>query len=147
MQPARRNPVTVRTFCLLVALLHGLLFRPAQAENLATTRFELSRPTGGTAVLEFAAAPLVAMTVIPFRLELKNADGKPLAGAEVRCDLTMPSMPMPENRPKITEHNGAYVGEMIFTCTRGAWRFTCAVTQPGGGQQTLAFDIPKVRMK
>lgn len=147
MQPARRNPVTVRTFGLLIALLHGLLILPAQAENRATTRFELAGAAGETATLEFAAAPLVAMTVIPFRLELKNADGTPLTGAEVRCDLTMPSMPMPENRPKITERDGAYVGEMIFTCTRGDWRFTCAVTQPDRGQHTLAFDIPRVRMK
>jgi len=139
--------VTVKTFSLLIALLHCLLILPAQAENRATTRFELSGAASGTATLEFAAAPLVAMTVIPFRLELKNADGMPLTGAEVRCELTMPSMPMPENRPKITERDGAYAGEMIFTCTRGAWLFTCAVTQPDGRQQTLAFDIPRVRMK
>lgn len=147
MQPARRNTVTFRTFCLLIALLHGLLILPALAENRATTRFELSAAAGGPAVLEFAAAPLVAMTVIPFRLELKNADGTPLTGAEIRCELTMPSMPMPENRPKITERDGAYVGDMIFTCTRGAWRFTCVVTPPEGGQRTLAFDIPRVQMK
>jgi hypothetical protein len=87
------------------------------------------------------------MTVIPFRLELKTADGAPLTGAKVNCDLTMPSMPMPENHPKVSERDGAYFGEMIFTCTRGAWRFTCTVTRSDGGKQTLAFDIPRVRMK
>ena len=71
--------MTVKTFSLLIALLHCLLILPAQAENRATTRFELSGAAGETATLEFAAAPLVAMTVIPFRLELKNADGTPLA--------------------------------------------------------------------
>jgi len=139
--------VNVRAVSLLIALLHGLLILPAQAENRAATRFELAGADGGRAVLEFGAAPLVAMTVIPFRLELKNADGTPLTGAEVRCELTMPSMPMPENRPKITEREGAYVGDMIFTCTRGAWRFTCAVTRPDGGKRALTFDIPRVRMK
>lgn len=138
--------MTVRTFCLLTALLHCLTILPAQAGN-RTTRFDAPGVNGGTAVLEFAAAPLVAMTVIPFRLDLKNADGTPLSGAAVSCDLTMPSMPMPENRPKISEHDGVYIGELIFTCTQGAWRLTCAVTQPDGGQQTLAFDIPRVRMK
>jgi len=147
MQTVRRNPVTVRTFSLLAALLPCLLILPAQAENRATTRFEVPAAAGGTAVLEFAAAPLVAMTVVPFRLELKKADGTPLTGAAVRCDLTMPSMPMPENRPKVSARDGAYVGELIFTCTQGAWRFTCVVAQPDGQQQTLAFDIPRVRLK
>lgn len=139
--------MTVRIFSLLIVLLHCLTILPAQAGKAATTRFELPAAAGGTAVLEFAAAQLVAMTVIPFRLALKNADGTPLTGATVRCDLTMPSMPMPENRPKITEHDGAYVGELIFTCTRGAWRLTCVVDQADGQQQTLAFAIPRVRMK
>lgn len=139
--------MTVKWLSLLVALLHCLPILPAQAENRATTRFELPAAAGGTAILEFAAAPLVAMTVIPFRLDLKNAGGTPLTGAGVRCDLTMPSMPMPENRPKISERDGAYVGEMIFTCTHGDWRLTCAVDQPDGQQQSLAFDIPRVRMK
>lgn len=139
--------MTVRTFSLFVALLHCLLILPAQAGESATTRYELPAAGGGTAVLEFAAAPLVAMTVIPFRLDLKNADGTPLTGAAVHCDLTMPSMPMPENRPKVSKRDGAYVGELIFTCTQGAWRFTCIVDQPDGQQQTLAFDIPRVRLK
>jgi len=147
MHAARRKPVTVRKFSLLIMLLHSLLVLPAQAEDRAITRFELSGASGETAVLEFAVAPLVAMTVIPFRLDLKNADGTPLTGAEVSCDLTMPSMPMPENRPKLTESDGVYVGEIIFTCTQGAWRFTCGVTPREGEQQTLAFDIPRVRMK
>jgi hypothetical protein len=139
--------VTVRTFSLLIALLHCLLLLPAQAGDRANTRFELPAAAGGTAVLEFAAAPLVTMTVTPFRLDLKNADGTPLTGAAVHCGLTMPSMPMPENRPKVSERDGAYVGELIFTCTQGAWRFTCVVGQPDGQQQTLAFDIPRVRLK
>jgi hypothetical protein len=139
--------VTVRTFSLFVALLHGLLILPAQAGESATTRFELPAAGGGTAVLEFAAAPLVAMTVIPFRLDLENADGTPLTGAAVHCDLTMPSMPMPENRPKVSERDGAYVGELIFTCTQGAWRFACVVDPPDGQQQTLVFAIPRVRLK
>jgi hypothetical protein len=87
------------------------------------------------------------MTVIPFRLELRGADGTPLAGAAPRCELTMPSMPMPEYRTQVTARDGAYVGEMIFTCTQGAWRLTCVVARPDGAEQTLAFDIPRVRLK
>jgi hypothetical protein len=139
--------VTAKRLCLLFALVHGLLSQPALAEQQAATRFEGSAASGATAVLAFAAAPLVAMTVIPFRLELKKADGTPLTGAVVDCSLTMPSMPMPENQPKVSERDGAYVGELIFTCTQGAWRFTCTATQADGGRQAFAFAIPKVRLK
>jgi hypothetical protein len=134
-------------FGLFVALFHGLLLQPALAEKQATTRFDASAASGATAVLEFAAAPLVAMTVIPFRLDLENADGTPLTGAAVDCSLTMPSMSMPENHPKVGELDGAYLGELIFTCTQGAWRFTCTATQADGGRQTFVFAIPRVRLK
>jgi len=139
--------VTVRTFFLLIALSHCLTILPAHAGDRGTTRFEAAATNGGSASLELAAAPLVAMTVIPFRLDLKNADGTPLSGAAVSCDLTMPSMPMPENRPKISARTGAYFGEIVFTCTQGAWRFTCIVVTPGGKQQALVFDIPIVRLR
>lgn len=137
----------VKTISFLAVLLCALLLPPAYAENRANTRFEAASATGATAVLEFAATPLVAMTAIPFRLELKNADGTPLTGADVRCNLSMPSMPMPDNRPHVTARDGAYVGEIIFTCTQGAWRFSCTANSADGKQQTLAFDIPRVRMK
>lgn len=136
-----------KTISLLAVLLCGLLLSHAYAGSRATTRFEASSAASATAVLEFAAAPLVAMTVIPFRLEVKNADGTTLSGAAVDCNLTMPSMPMPDNRPKITARDGAYVGEIVFTCTQGAWRFTCATAGGNGPPSTFAFDLPRVRMK
>lgn len=132
---------------LLSVLLCGLFLSHAYADNRAATRFEASSAAGVTAILEFAAAPLVAMTVIPFRLEVKNADGTPFAGTAVSCDLTMPSMPMPDNRPKVTARDGAFVGEIIFTCTQGAWRFTCTASGGSGSPQTFAFDLPRVRLK
>ena len=132
---------------LLPALLLGLTSGSLLAEERSTTRFELVGTAGEMASIEFAAAPLVAMTAIPFRLELKNADGTSLTGAVVRCGLTMPSMAMPEYRPQVTERDGAYVGEMIFTCTQGAWRLTCIAGRPDGAERTLTFDIPRVRMK
>lgn len=136
-----------KTISLLAVLLCGLFLSHAYADNRPVTRFVASSATGATAVLEFASAPLVAMTIIPFRLEVKNADGSPLTDATINCDLTMPSMPMPDNRPKVTARDGAFVGEIIFTCTQGAWRFTC--TADGGKEQpkTFAFDLPRVRMK
>lgn len=147
MATQRRIPVRVKMISLLSVLLCGLFLSHAYAESRATSRFEASSAAGATAVLEFAATPLVAMTVIPFRLEVKNVYGSPLKGAAVDCNLTMPSMPMPDNHPKIAARNGAYVGEIIFTCTQGAWRLTCAVDPPGEKRQTLVFDIPRVRLR
>lgn len=101
----------------------------------------------GSAVLELQADELVTMTVIPFRLLIKDQAGRALTGARVSCDLTMPSMTMPENRPKVTETGGAYGGELIFTCAMGAWRIQCLAELSDGSRQVMTFDIEKVRMK
>ena len=86
-------------------------------------------------VITFAAAPLVSMSATPFRLELKGADGLPQAGASVRCDLTMPAMAMPENRPELREvAPGIYAGEAIFTMA-GAWQAAFAVERPEWGKE------------
>jgi hypothetical protein len=101
----------------------------------------------GRAVLELHADELVTMTVIPFRLLIKDHAGQALTGAQVSCDMTMPSMTMPENRPKVTESGGAYGGELIFTCAMGAWRIQCLAELSDGSRQVMTFDIEKVRMK
>jgi hypothetical protein len=56
-------------------------------------------------------------------------------------------MTMPEIRPLVTECDGAYGGEMIFTCAMGAWRINCLAEKPDGSRQTMTFDIATVRMK
>jgi hypothetical protein len=61
--------------------------------------------------------------------------------------MSMPSMAMPENRPKVTEHDGAYAGEMIFTCAMGAWQINCLAEKADGNRQSMTFDIERVRMK
>lgn len=101
----------------------------------------------GSAVLELGTDVLVTMKKIPFRLTVKDAGGQPVTGAKVSCELTMPSMAMPENRPKVTERDGHYGGELIFTCAQGAWRLSCEVAPPGRPKQTLTFDIDRVRMQ
>lgn len=111
----------------------------------APIRIQATAP--GSAVLELQAEELVTMTVIPFRLLINDATGRPLTGAKVSCDMIMPSMPMPANRPKVVEHDGVYRGEMIFTCAMGAWRINCLAETTDGFRQMLTFDIAKVRMK
>lgn len=101
----------------------------------------------GSAVLELAADVLVTMTPIPFRLLVKDAEGQAVRGAQVTCDMTMPSMKMPQNRPKVTEGDGFYGGELMFTCAQGAWRINCELIRKDHPKQTLTFDVERVRMR
>jgi hypothetical protein len=113
----------------------------------APIRIAATNAAPGSAVLELQTDELVTMTAIPFRLLINDAAGRPLSGARVSCDMTMPAMTMPENRPKVIERDGAYGGEMIFTCAMGAWRIACVAEKPDGTRQAMTFDIDRVRMK
>jgi hypothetical protein len=113
----------------------------------APLRFEATETTTGQAVLEIQADRLVTMTPLPFSLIIKDPSGKPLAGAHVECTLTMPSMRMPENRPKVAERDGTYIGEMVLTCTMGDYRAVCVVDDAGGTRRSLTFDIGRARLK
>jgi hypothetical protein len=101
----------------------------------------------GSAVLELQTDELVTMTALPFRLILHDEAGRPVTGAKVDCELSMPAMAMPENRPKIVERDGAYAGEMILTCTMGDWRMACVATQADGHRQTMSFDLGTARLR
>jgi hypothetical protein len=101
----------------------------------------------GSAVLELQTEELVTMTAIPFRLLIGDADGKPVTGLHLLCDMSMPSMVMPENRPKATERDGAYTGVMIFTCAQGAWRIVCYTDKSDGERRSATFDIERVKLK
>jgi hypothetical protein len=134
-------------FLLRRPVLSLLLTLAASAAYAAPITLHSSANGQGSAVLELDADELVTMTMIPFRLVFKDHAGHPLSGAPVRCDMTMPAMTMPENRPQVAERDGVYVGEMIFPCAMGAWRITCVAEKGNGSSQTAIFDIEKVRMK
>ncbi len=125
---------------LLLTLLPG----SAHASHIELTA-KGAQP--GSAILELATDVLITMTPIPFRLIVMDAKGEPVVGAKVSCEMTMPSMNMPENRPKVTERVGFYGGELMFTCAQGAWRINCDVVRQGLPKQSLTFDIDRVRMR
>lgn len=135
------NILSKITFVLIMALM-----LPAVA-SAAPIRIKATNATPGSAILELQADELVTMTPIPFRLLISDATGQPLRGACVTCDMIMPSMTMPENRPRVTECADAYGGELIFTCAMGAWRINCLAEKADGSRQTMTFDIDTVRMK
>lgn len=146
MTPARRSCASPPL--LLLLLLATLLWaglRPAYAAP-ETTRLEARGANGYRGVLEFSAAPLVTMRAIPFRVTLRDPQGAAVTGARLTCDLTMPAMPMPENRPEIRPDDSGYRGRAIFTMA-GAWQAEIAVTADGRPLDRLAFSIERVLLK
>jgi len=142
----KKDELMIRNFLPVMVFIVIILAVPVMA-GAAPVRIGAATASPGSAILELQADELVTMTPIPFRLLIRDAAGRPLTGAKVSCDMTMPSMSMPENRPKVTERDGAYAGEMIFTCAMGAWRIDCLAEDTDGSRQTMTFDIEKVRMK
>jgi len=136
-----------RSFKLLLLALSLLLPTTISATAAAPgTRLEMEGIGGGKAILDLASSPLVTMTPIPFHLMLTDVTGAPTTGVEVSCNLTMPAMQMPENRPAIREKDGVYWGEAIFTMA-GAWQATFNVQMPDGRLELLIFDIDRVLLK
>ncbi len=112
----------------------------------SVTRIEARSPGGLQGVLEFAAAPLVTMHPTPFRLALKGVDGTPFPPSTLTCDLVMPAMPMPENRPRLVSDGEDFRGEAIFTMA-GAWQARVTVHPVAGAEETLVFPIERVLLK
>jgi hypothetical protein len=136
----RRQAAAALTFLLILSALAAFAFAGGE------TRLE-ERASGDLyAVLLLKEAPLVAMTRIPFELQLTDAAGTPQTGASVSCDLSMPAMAMPINRPAVAEKGGRYRGEAIFTMA-GAWRATFEILLPNGEAKTLSFDLDRVLLK
>lgn len=144
--PDRNRPMPqwksgIPVFVLL--LLFAAMYAPAAA---AQTQLEVRGIDGGRAILSLDADPLRTMTPTPFHLVLTDEAGDPITGAEVRCDLTMPAMPMPENSPAVREEEGSYEGEAVFTMA-GAWQASFRITMPDERVATLVFDLQRVLLK
>jgi len=132
---------------ILSAALVFLSAQSVAADDEPATRLVARGNTVGRAVLELQAAPLVSMTPTPFRLTLLDPRGVEIRQAKVNCELTMPAMPMPENRVEARWDGEVYRGEAVFTMA-GKWRAACRVVPLSGGlPETLHFDIDEVLLK
>jgi len=130
---------------ILLTLLLGIFTALPAA---ATLQLKSASSNFGSAVLELESEAVpVTMTRIPFRLRLFDNNGQSLSGANMVCNMDMPSMTMPENRPKVFTHDDAYIGEMIFTCTLGAWRISFDAEHADGRTQRVTFYLEQVRMR
>lgn len=146
MNCVRRGGIRIFLTALLTALLMQLGPAAAVAADTPVLSLRASGDFATRADLQLKATALTTMTPIPFRLVIRDAAGYPIEGAQVFCDLTMPAMSMPKNQPKVTEKNGVYRGEMIFTMA-GAWRATFEFTPRSGSPGKVVFDLGKVFLK
>lgn len=88
-----------------------------------------------SATLNVVPYPPVPMEETTLELTLRDADGQPVTGADVRFDLTMPAMEMPPNRPEATEEeDGIYQAQALFTMA-GEWQILAEVSSPGQSER------------
>lgn len=130
-----------KTPCLFLVLL--LLTSSVQA---ADTVLYSADSDGSTATLTISSNPIVSMTQVDLHLTINKAHGVMLMPASASCDLTMPAMPMPKNRPVLECGPIGCSGKAIFTMA-GEWDVICDVTFSSGKTSQLLFVIDMVKMK
>jgi len=101
---------------------------------------------GSTATLTLFSRPLLSMTPTDIFLTFDKAHGDSLLSTAAICDLTMPAMPMPENRPVLDCSATGCRGNLIFTMG-GGWDIRCDVTFSGSESSNFLFVIDMVQMK
>jgi hypothetical protein len=85
--------------------------------------------------------PPRSMREATFTITLTDSSGAPLQGAGVTCDMTMPAMPMPVNRPEALEVDpGVYAARVLFTMA-GGWEAAVHVALPDGRAETFTFAM------
>jgi hypothetical protein len=94
---------------------------------------------------EVTPRPVRAMQELLFAVTLKK-QGKPVSGASLVLDLSMPDMFMGNNRPKLKEEpNGRYSGRgVIPRCMTGRriWKAIVAIAQRGQVEQVaFLFEV------
>jgi hypothetical protein len=107
----------------------------AEAGHFAQTGSEMSL------TLQVDPFPPRPMREATFTITVTDPGGAPLQGATVVCDMTMPAMPMPVNRPEAAEDGpGVYVARVLFTMA-GDWEAAVHVALPGGHAETFTFAM------
>jgi hypothetical protein len=76
---------------------------------------------GTVAELKVIPSPPVPLEETILELTLRDGAGRPIVGASVAMDLTMPAMAMPPNHPEVAEvGDGVYRARAVFTMA-GDW--------------------------
>lgn len=111
-----------------------------------STRFEATGDLGTAAILELQQAPLRVMKAAPFTLRTTPVLPVVPAVREILCNLTMPAMPMPANKPKVLRQGNIFTGTMVFTMA-GAWQAEFSVPLPSGKVEHFVFVFDQVLLK
>jgi hypothetical protein len=89
------------------------------------------------ATLEVLPSPPAPMEDTTLELTLRDAHQRPVSGAVVVFDLTMPAMEMPANRPQAIEAEpGVYRANAVFTMA-GDWLIRVDVSYQGQHEEFL----------
>jgi hypothetical protein len=95
---------------------------------------------GGTSFLKADPVKPAPMEETALDLTLRDSQGRPVVGATVKLDLTMPGMSMPPNRPQMMEMgNGVYTAKVLFTMP-GKWEVR-AIVERGGDSESFVFAL------
>lgn len=128
---------------LLLLLLVAGVFASRHWIDAARQQPSLPGAAWSMAVAEPSGTALYVPTA--FEVTVRAADGRPVEGARVVFDLTMPAMEMPLNRfeaPAVPGKPGHYRGTGTFTM-RGEWQI--AATARRRGEVATARRIVQVR--
>jgi nitrogen fixation protein FixH len=88
-----------------------------------------------SATLQVSPSPPVPMEDTTLELTLRDSSQRPVPGALVVFDLTMPAMEMPVNRPQATEEeSGVYRANAVFTMA-GEWLIRVEVSYQGQDEE------------
>jgi nitrogen fixation protein FixH len=87
------------------------------------------------ATLTFDPYPPAVMQETKLLLRLQDESGRPITGAKVTFDLTMPAMTMPPNKPGASDQgDGFYEAAAVYTMS-GVWDIAANVSDGSGSQQ------------
>jgi len=118
-------------FSVLAGCNHGA--QPGShvaAPQISNTDSHKSPAGAGWLTLDFPTHPR-QLDPIPFKVTYTDAAGKPVRGASVVLDLSMPDMAMPENKVVCKETGpGVYEGSGHFTMA-GRWKIDVTAKQSG----------------
>lgn len=132
---ARRPRWPALLAALLLVALAGCGAAPAVTRQEQTVE-------GLTIALETAERPPIN-TNQTFTVTLSDAQGRPVDGAEVYLDLTMPAMPMGTNRPIADpQGQGRYSAGAAYTMT-GVWEIA-VVAEVAGAEHRAVFTLEAI---
>lgn len=120
---------------------HSTTSAPAQAGNSSQNQVV----DGMSITLDAPTTPRLLEAVM-LTVTLVDADQKPIEGADVYFDLTMPEMPMGSNKPVASEEApGVYSAQALFNMT-GKWHVTVHTDSNDKTSEAL-FELQVVEAK